>query len=78
MNGTLLRNVLALGCAVLTASGQAAEPGKALPGWNAYIEALKPVGDHVLSTTRHPDNPQEQQETWSILLASLAQGQRAG
>ena len=42
--------------------------------WADYLEAMKPIGDKVLATTQHPNDPQERQDTWRLLMSSLAQG----
>jgi len=41
--------------------------------WADYLEAMKPIGDQVLATTRNPENPQDRQDTWRLLMATLAQ-----
>jgi hypothetical protein len=47
---------------------------QALPEWKDYIERLMPVGEAVLKTVPHPDDPQARQETWLTLFSALANG----
>ena len=49
------------------------EAGSGLWDWADYLEAMKPIGAQVLATTQHPNNPQDRQETWRLMMATLAQ-----
>jgi len=47
---------------------------KKLPDWVDYIDSLKPIGDRVIAKTWHSTAPQSRQETWRMMMATLAQG----
>lgn len=66
--------ILALGATVPAAAADA--PAK-LPDWADYLEAMKPIGERMIVRTQHPDNPQDRQDTWRVLMATLAQGYQA-
>ena len=75
----ILKRAAFIGAALMTAltpapAAQQSAGGTKLPDWADYLEAMKPVGDRVIGTTAHPDNPQNRQETWRILMTTLAQG----
>jgi len=55
------------------AAGAEQEPAK-LPAWSDYLDSLRPIGDRLLPITASPNDAQERQETWRILMGTLAQG----
>src|SRR5262245_33941503 len=68
--GMLLTVALA---ALSPAAAADKQPPAALPDWNAFIDAIRPAGNAV-SGIYQPDDPQNRQDAYVILLGQLARG----
>jgi len=79
MSAHLIPVISAICCLVPQASQAAPGPSptqsvQSLPDWRQYMESMAPIGERVLPQTLHPDDSQSRQETWRILMGTLAQG----
>jgi len=58
----------------MSAPSRAADAPAPLADWSDYLRSLEPVGDRIIARTQNPANPQDRQDTWRLLMATLAQG----
>lgn len=49
------------------------DAGSGLWDWADYLEAMKPAGAQVLATTLNGEDPRDRQDTWRLMMATLAQ-----